>query len=133
MDNPNDRYTTIHPIDQHPIDQWRAELAIDWHQLRQLSEGNEEFELELLHIFATETGLLLQQGQQAILQRAQSPLAHIAHRLKGSSGSIGIHKIAQLAQALEQSARAQDWDNAASQIEQLTRLLTDIQNLLHAP
>ena len=109
----------------------RAEFPIDWQQLRRLSEGNEEFELELLHIFAAETFSRLQQAQTAILQRDQILLAHIAHQIKGSSGSIGMHLLMQLAKELEASAKVQDWEKATSQIEPMTRLLTYVQSLLH--
>ncbi len=111
----------------------RAEFPIDWQQLRQLSEGNEEFELELLHIFAAETFSRLQQAQTAILQRDQSSLAHIAHQIKGGSGSIGMHLLMQLAKELEVSAKVQDWEKATSQIEPMIRLLTYVQSLLHIP
>lgn len=110
-----------------------AEFPIDWQQLRQLSEGNEEFELELLHIFAVETFSRLQQAETAVLQRDQALLAHMAHQIKGGSGSIGMHLLMQLAQQLEAAAQVQDWEAATGQIEPMKRLLTYVQSLLHVP
>jgi histidine phosphotransfer protein HptB len=137
MDYPTDRITVTHPTDPAPaefpmVDDNRPE-AIDWQQLRQLSEGNEEFELELLHIFLTETRSLLHQAQQAILRRDAPPLAHIAHQIKGGSGNIGMREIVRIARELERSAQERDWESAANQLEQISRSLNYVQNFLHAP
>jgi histidine phosphotransfer protein HptB len=137
MDYPSDRITVTHPTDPPPaafpmLDD-HPPAAIDWQQLRQLSEGNEEFELELLHIFLTETRSLLHQAQQAIRRRDAPPLAHIAHQIKGGSGNIGMCEIVRVARELERSAQIPDWESAANQVEQITRSLNYVQNLLHAP
>jgi histidine phosphotransfer protein HptB len=130
LDYPTDQNTVTHPTD--PARTERPE-AIDWQQLRQLSEGNEEFELELLQIFVTETRSLLQQAQQAILRHDAPPLSHIAHQIKGGSGNIGMHEIVRVARELEQSAQTGDWESAANQLTQIRRSLNYVQNLLHAP
>jgi histidine phosphotransfer protein HptB len=128
MDYPTNRNTVTHPSDPA-----QTEFPIDWQQLRLLSEGNEEFELELLNIFVTETRSLLQQARQAILSQNAPPLAHIAHQIKGGSGNIGMREIVRVARELEQSAQAPDWESAANQIEQISRSLNYVQNFLHAP
>ncbi len=128
MDYPTAKITVPHPPDPA-----QAEFPIDWQQLRQLSEGNEEFELELLQIFLTETRSLLQQAQQAILRRDAPPLAHIAHQIKGGSGNIGMREIVRLARELEQSTQVRDWESATNQVEQITRSLNYVQNFLHSP
>jgi HPt (histidine-containing phosphotransfer) domain-containing protein len=117
----------------HPAHATPAEFPIDWQQLRQLSDGNEEFELELLHIFVTETQSLLQQAHQAILHSEAMPLAHIAHQIKGGSGNIGMREIVRCARELERSAQQSDWETAANQIEEIRRSLNHVQNFLHAP
>lgn len=125
------------PTDQndvtHSFDPIKTELPIDWRQLRQLSEGNEEFELELLNIFLTETTSLLQQGQQAILHSQSKALHHVAHQIKGSSGNIGMNEIVHFAKALEQAAQNHDWETASNQIEQIHRSLNYVQNFLQTP
>ncbi len=128
MDYPTAKITVPHPPDPA-----QAAFPIDWQQLRQLSEGNEEFELELLQIFLTETRSLLQQAQQAILRRDAPPLAHIAHQIKGGSGNIGMREIVRLARELEQSTQVRDWESATNQVEQITRSLNYVQNFLHVP
>ncbi len=116
-----------------PSDPAQAEFPIDWQQLRLLSEGNEEFELELLNIFVTETRSLLQQARHVILSQDAPPLAHIAHQIKGGSGNIGMREIVRVARELEQSAQSGDWENATNQVEQISRSLNYVQNFLHAP
>jgi histidine phosphotransfer protein HptB len=126
-------YSTNRNTVTHPSDPAQAEFPIDWQQLRLLSEGNEEFELELLNIFVTETRSLLQQARQSILAQDAPPLAHIAHQIKGGSGNIGMREIVRVARELEQSAQIPDWESAANQVEQITRSLNYVQNFLHAP
>jgi histidine phosphotransfer protein HptB len=125
------------PIDPNavtqPSDPAQAEFPIDWQQLRLLSEGNEEFELELLNIFVTETRSLLQQARHVILSQDAPPLAHIAHQIKGGSGNIGMREIVRFARELEQSAQSGDWESATNQVEQISRSLNYVQNFLHAP
>jgi histidine phosphotransfer protein HptB len=110
-----------------------ATLPIDWKQLRQLSDGNEEFELELLEIFWTETIKLLQNAQRAILIQDADQLGYVAHQIKGGSGNLGMTEMARLAKELEQQAKTQDWPNASSCIERLNRSLNYVQKFLQAP
>ncbi|MFM2430187.1 MAG: hypothetical protein RLZZ511_1400 [Cyanobacteriota bacterium] len=132
MDYATNRNAVTQPTDPN-IDATPRESPIDWQQLRQLSEGNEEFELELLRIFTRETWLLLPQAHQAIGLRHAQPLAQIAHKIKGSSGNIGLREIVRCSRALEESAAIADWEQAANQIEQIARSLNYVQNLLQAP
>ncbi|MBE9029175.1 Hpt domain-containing protein [filamentous cyanobacterium LEGE 11480] len=113
-----------------PSDPTRTELPIDWQQLRQLSDGNEEFELELLNIFVTEMTLRLRQAQQAILHSQSDALAHLAHQMKGSSGNLGMGEIVRLSRELEAAAQTQNWEDAANQVEKISRSLNFIQNFL---
>jgi histidine phosphotransfer protein HptB len=111
----------------------RAALPIDWQQLQQLSEGNEAFELELLQIFLTETERLLQHAQRALLAHDIPQLNYVAHQIKGGSGNIGMGEMVRLAKALEQQAKAQDWENATTSLAQLNRSLTHVQTFLQSP
>ena len=81
-------------------------IPIDWKQLHALSDGNEEFEVELLKIFFVETKTQLQLLSLAILESNLSTIEHLAHKLKGSSGNIGFFDLYQHASLLEHQARS---------------------------
>jgi histidine phosphotransfer protein HptB len=128
MEFPTNSFTMTHSNDSA-----RSALPIDWKQLQQISDGNEEFELELLEIFLTETGKLLQHAQRAVLNQDVTQLNYVAHQIKGGSGNIGMGEMVRLAKELEIQAKTQDWQNAANCLEQLGRSLNYVQNFLQAP
>lgn len=83
-----------------------ASVSIDWKQLHALSDGNEEFEVELLKIFFVETKTQLQVLSLAIHESDLPTIEHLAHKLKGSSGNVGFLDLYQHASLLEHQARS---------------------------
>lgn len=83
-----------------------ASVSIDWKQLHALSDGNEEFEVELLNIFFVETKTQLQVLSLAIHESDLPTIEHLAHKLKGSSGNVGFLDLYQHASLLERQARS---------------------------
>ena len=83
-----------------------ASVSIDWKQLHVLSDGNEEFEVELLKIFFVETKTQLQVLSLAIHESDLPTIEHLAHKLKGSSGNVGFLDLYQHASLLERQARS---------------------------
>ncbi len=128
MEFPPNRFTMTHSSDSA-----RAALPIDWQQLQQLSDGSEEFELELLEIFLHETTKLLQQAQRAVLVQDAQQLGYVAHQIKGGSGNIGMREMVRLAKELERQAQAKDWCSVVNCLEQLGRSLNYVQNFLQTP
>jgi histidine phosphotransfer protein HptB len=111
----------------------RAALPIDWTQLSQLSDGNEEFELELLEIFAIETGKLLHNAHQAVIGQDATKLSHVAHQIKGGSGNIGMVDMVRFARQLEEQAHQRDWLSAVHSLDQISHALNCVQNFLQSP
>ena len=105
-------------------------LAIDWDQLSQLSEGNQDFEVELIKLFFVETKTLLILLGEAIVRSDLRRVEHIAHQIKGSSGNMGFRAMAQIAGQLEQQARQQNLNLASSLLHELTQWILEIQNFL---
>jgi HPt (histidine-containing phosphotransfer) domain-containing protein len=108
----------------------KATLAIDWNQLSQLSEGNQEFEVELIKLFFVETKTLLTLLADAIALKDIRQVEYIGHQIKGSSGSIGFRAMSQIAGQLEQQARQQNLNLASSLLQALTQWILEIQNFL---
>ena len=108
----------------------KATLAIDWNQLSQLSEGNQEFEVELIKLFFVETKTLLTLLADAIDLQDMRQVEYIGHQIKGSSGNIGFRAMSQIAGQLEQQARQQNLNLASSLLQALTQWILEIQNFL---
>ena len=108
----------------------KAMLAIDWNQLTQLSEGNREFEVELIKLFFVETKTLLTLLADAIALQDIRQVEYIGHQLKGSSGNMGFRAMSQIAGQLEQQARQQNLNLASSLLQELTHWILEIQNFV---
>jgi len=109
---------------------YQAMLAIDWDQLSQLSEGNRDFEVELIKLFFMETKTLLTLLADAIALKDIRRVEHIGHQIKGSSGNIGFRAMSQIAGQLEQQARQKNLNLASSLLQALTQWILEIQNFL---
>ncbi len=108
----------------------KAMLAIDWNQLTQLSEGNREFEMELMKLFFVETKTLLTLLADAIALQDIRQVEYIGHQLKGSSGNMGFRAMSQIAGQLEQQARQQNLSLASSLLHELIQWVLEIQNFI---
>jgi histidine phosphotransfer protein HptB len=111
----------------------RDAFPIDWAQLHLLSEGNEEFELELLSIFWTETHSRLQVAQTAVLTADFAALHYVAHQMKGASGNVGLHDVWRIASELEKMAHRADLTGAEALLLELSRCLNYVQAFLTGP
>jgi HPt (histidine-containing phosphotransfer) domain-containing protein len=105
-------------------------LAIDWNQLTQLSEGNQEFEVELMKLFFVETRTLLTLLADAIALQDIRQVEYVSHQLKGSSGNMGFRAMSQIAGQLEQQAWQQNLSLASPLLQELTHWILEIQNFI---
>jgi histidine phosphotransfer protein HptB len=108
----------------------KAALAIDWAQLYQISDGNQEFEVELIKLFFVETKTLLTNLSGAIGAQNMQHVEHIAHQIKGSSGNIGFRSMSAIADQLERQARQQNLTSASRYLQELTQWILEIQKFL---
>ncbi len=83
-----------------------AQLDFDWHQLRQLANGDTAFELELMAIFLEDTEGSLNQLEQAIASQSIQAIADLAHTLRGSSANVGARTLSETARQLEHLAQS---------------------------
>ena len=103
---------------------------IDWQHLHQLSDDNEEFELELLHVFVEDAGNHLKALATAIAERQFRDLEHAAHHIKGASANVGLVAMSAIADQLEQQARQHQLAKAPEQLTQLQQRLDEVQLFL---
>jgi HPt (histidine-containing phosphotransfer) domain-containing protein len=77
--------------------------------LRQIEEfGDQDFITKLLQAFYAEANIILRRMREAEPQEAGIVLARAAHALKGSSGTVGAHRLLAVGLQLETAAHEHD-------------------------
>ena len=89
----------IHRTDEHRI--------VDRARLASISEGDREFELELLDAYIDDAGECLSGIETALAAANWQKVGAVAHQLKGASGNIGATCMLELCARLEHEARSQ--------------------------
>lgn len=117
--------TQISPTDANSLD-----LPLDWEHLHQLSEGNVEFELELLQMFVEDTHSHLEVTKAAIAANDFQLLEQEAHHLKGTSANAGATAMHLAAEKLEQLIRIQQISGATDLVSELEEFVNRIQEFL---
>ncbi|MDF5714583.1 MAG: response regulator [Rhizonema sp. NSF051] len=105
-------------------------ILIDWEYLHQLSENNEEFELELLQVFVDDTRYHLEVTKAAIANSDFQQIMREAHHFKGASGNIGVTPIRIAAEELEQLAQNQERRGSDDIISKLEGYVNRIEDIL---
>ncbi len=109
----------------------QVNLAIDWEHLHQISDGNAEFERELLQIFVEDTHDHLKEAQAALLKGDYDAVSREAHHFKGASANVGLIEMQAIAGKLETDAHAKQLSEAAVMLAELTDSLQDVQAFLN--
>jgi histidine phosphotransfer protein HptB len=104
----------------------QANLPINLEHLRQLSEGDTEFELELLQVFVEDTQSHLDAAISAIAANDYKTLEREVHQIKGASGNVGAEAMQALALVLEQQAQKEELINPSDFIVQLKEYLNQV-------
>jgi HPt (histidine-containing phosphotransfer) domain-containing protein len=94
-------------------------IVLDRLRLRELTDGDAEFERELLETFADSARSLLADLRASLMARNAAAVATDAHALKGVCLNIGAISMARCAAELEEAARAGVADPADVALEQL--------------
>jgi HPt (histidine-containing phosphotransfer) domain-containing protein len=112
----------------------RSDLSdlIDWRSLRQLSDGDAQFERELLALFVDDTEKHLGRLSDAIAGQDPNQIRLLAHYLKGSCGNVGVMPLHHHAATLETSARRGELSVGPALLDEMQRLLYQVQQLLHS-
>jgi HPt (histidine-containing phosphotransfer) domain-containing protein len=89
-------------------------LEIDWERLGQISDDDQEFQLELLNMLAADITDQLVALKNAISQQDSTELQQLAHYLKGAIANVGVNSMTSIARQLEDAGRSQQFDVAQS-------------------
>jgi histidine phosphotransfer protein HptB len=108
----------------------QANLPINLEHLRQLSEGDTEFELELLQVFVEDTQSHLDAAISAIAANDYKTLEREVHQIKGASGNVGAEAMQALASILERQAQKEELINSRDAITQLEQYLSQVKTFM---
>jgi len=106
--------------------------CIDWEHLRHLSDGDAEFELELLQMFVEDAQIHLDDIKTAIASSDYIGLAREAHYIKGASANVGAELMRERAADLERQAREHEIADAATLLSELEVFLKRIQTFVNS-
>ena len=115
---------TVEPIEE----------AIDMsilNSLRELQEDDEpDLVVELIELYNNDTRTRLAEMRTALQNRDAQALQSIAHSLKGSSGNLGIRRMAGICVELEESVKSKDWDEIGKKVSRLESEFSGVRELL---
>jgi len=101
------------PVQAAPVSQTDTGISINFELLNDYFGEDPSTITKLLTLFESTGTSLLEKLSVAIAQHDAARVHALAHELKGSSGNIGIERMAQIAADLETSADVPDWSNVA--------------------
>ncbi|HBC41245.1 MAG TPA: Hpt domain-containing protein [Pseudanabaena sp.] len=105
---------------------------IDLEQLNQISEGDIEFEMEVLQIYVEDVQQRLEGIRLAITGGDKLQVMKEAHHIKGSSSNVGALQMRDLAVKLEGLNLAQDSIKALEIFEKMTFNIQLVANFVAA-
>jgi len=109
------------------------EQLIDWHRLQEISDGDVEFQREILTVFVEDGRTTLAKLRQAIENGDIQEVKNLAHALKGASGNTGIPPIQETAASLERLVRdTGTLDEGMAIVATLERLLSILAASIHS-
>jgi signal transduction histidine kinase/CheY-like chemotaxis protein len=108
----------------------QTSLAIDWDHLHQISDGNTDFEQELLQIFVTDTQEHLDTAQSALTHGDYEAVARAAHHVKGASANVGLTEMQTIASKLEYQSQQQNLDDAPQLLLALADSIQTVRDFL---
>jgi histidine phosphotransfer protein HptB len=92
---------------------------IDIDQLNQISEGDIEFEIEVLQVYVEDVSQRLEQIREAIALHDYPQIMKQAHHIKGSSSNVGATQMQIFASKLEHLDRDQTPQNFLNFIDNM--------------
>jgi CheY-like chemotaxis protein len=114
----------------------RMSPAIDWDvvtSLRELQSGSSDLGLELIELFLSELPGRVEALETAVRDADPTMLLRAAHRLKGSSGTLGARQLAAICAELEQKGRVGTIEGAPNLIallkEEVGRVRQELEGL----
>jgi CheY-like chemotaxis protein len=103
------------------------EIPVNLDRLSEFSRGDAEFQQELLQVFVEDALIYLEELKSSLAAGDCVSLARRAHQLKGSSATVAIYQMPEVAAQLEHQARENQLDGASNLIMALEQILQRVQ------
>jgi HPt (histidine-containing phosphotransfer) domain-containing protein len=87
-----------------------VDSPIDWEMIHRLSEGDRQFERELLALFLQDMKSNLGLLADYLSLGSSIKVREVAHHIKGASANVGAGELHRLSSALEMQARYEQLD-----------------------
>jgi HPt (histidine-containing phosphotransfer) domain-containing protein len=92
---------------------------IDLVQLNQISEGDIEFEVEVLQVYVEDISQRIEKLREAIANNNLLQISQEAHHMKGSSSNVGALQVRDLAVQIEGLNLEQDLEKALNILDDM--------------
>ena len=122
-----DIYHLSNPLKGSPsVPEHLNEAPVDLEFLSELSRGDTEFLRELLQVFLEDALVYLEELKNALAAGDCATLARRAHQLKGSSATVAIYEMPEIAAQLERQAEENQLLGASDLLSGLEQILERI-------
>ena len=111
-------------ISQISIDS--SQNLVDWVRLKEISEGDPAFQLELVQGFIKEGATFITQAKQALVDRDWTTLANKAHQIKGASSSVAVQVMPEVSDQLRHQALLKSPEGAGKLVTRLEQIIAQL-------
>ena len=95
-------------------------------------EGEPDLIAELVGLYINDTETRLAEMQTALKKKDTPALEKVTHSIKGSSGNLGIRRIAKICTALEKNLKKDRWDKVEAQVSELESEFLRVRQVLES-
>jgi len=95
-------------------------------------DGEPDLVAELVELYINDTQARLTEIQTALKEKDTQALQIVAHSLKGSSGNLGIRRMAEICVVLEENLKKNSWDKAEAQVSELESEFLRVRQVLES-
>ncbi len=104
----------------------QSNSAIDLEQLNRISEGDIEFEIEILQVYVEDTLPRIGEIRKAIANSDRAQFLRSMHHIKGASSNVGAIQMLALVKKIEKLDQGLPQDSGQS-LEIITDMLEELQ------
>ncbi|PZU95120.1 MAG: hypothetical protein DCE90_13620 [Pseudanabaena sp.] len=98
--------------------------------LKQISEGDTEFEIEVLQVYVEDNCKRIEEIREAIASKRYLEITQAAHHIKGASGNVGATQLLNLSTILEKMEHPQEPSLVNEIVEQMLEAMQDVKIFL---
>ncbi|WP_204106585.1 MULTISPECIES: PAS domain S-box protein [Spirulina sp. CCY15215] len=120
--------TSILPTTQEESEEGKQ--LIDLEQFDAITDGDRDFQMELLQSFIDDAEMDLLQAKQALKSEDSLTLGQKAHRIKGAAANLAITELSQITATLEKQAKEQQFLGMETLLDRVEVLLEEVKQFL---